>query len=179
MDIKLVLSTRDLQKLPLDWFVDRQQRFRLERSLRKMVGAQYDNTRTVLEVYKHLYNIQVYKYRFYRGSSLHRMYPTTGLIFDEQERVTNSYSVHIWDVTGDYSIYNASFTATGDNPVPSSVRRELLDEVKLFRSGKIRCSDCGEIIDQQDIAGKFFAGSYCGKCWEETWRKVAAKETYN
>ena len=45
--------------------------------------------------------------------------------------------------------------------------------------GKINCSDCGKLINEKEIAGRYFAGLYCKDCWERTWKEIEAKETYD
>ena len=45
--------------------------------------------------------------------------------------------------------------------------------------GKIKCSDCGKLINEKEIAGRYFAGLYCKDCWERTWKEIEAKETYD
>jgi hypothetical protein len=53
------------------------------------------------------------------------------------------------------------------------------DTTSNYLKGLISCSDCGKMIKQSDIAGRYFAGIYCKDCWNKTWAKIAERETYD
>lgn len=53
------------------------------------------------------------------------------------------------------------------------------DAINNWLSGYIKCSDCGELIRIEDIAGNYFAGMYCKHCWETKWKAIEARETYD
>lgn len=54
--------------------------------------------------------------------------------------------------------------------------KTVLDE---YIEGMIKCSDCGIKIKKSEIAGRYFAGGYCKKCWDKTWKEIESKETYD
>lgn len=60
---------------------------------------------------------------------------------------------------------------------------ELVDivetDISNYLNGYIKCSDCGKLIKKAEVAGTYFAGSYCKDCWEGKWKAIEAKETYD
>lgn len=66
------------------------------------------------------------------------------------------------------------------NNIPDEEFIKWLDEkINNKVNNKINCSDCGKLIDEKDIAGRYFAGLYCKDCWERTWKEIEAKENYD
>ena len=43
---------------------------------------------------------------------------------------------------------------------------------------KVNCSACDKEITYNEIAGRYFAGIYCKECWENKYKEIEAKETY-
>ena len=52
-------------------------------------------------------------------------------------------------------------------------------DISNYLNGYISCSDCGKLIKRTEVAGTYFAGSYCKDCWEGKWKAIEAKETYD
>ena len=66
------------------------------------------------------------------------------------------------------------------NSTPDEKFIKWIDEKINNRiNGKINCSDCGKILDEKEVAGRYFAGLYCKDCWERTWKEIEAKENYD
>ncbi len=86
---------------------------------------------------------------------------------------------------GEFNLWHETYDSLGEynideNMTPDENFIEWLDnKINNFIGGKINCSDCGKIISNEEVAGKYFAGQYCEECWERTWREIEAKETYN
>ncbi len=54
---------------------------------------------------------------------------------------------------------------------------EMFRRVEQYTKGIYHCSDCD--AEMTEIAGRYFAGIYCEKCWAQKWKAIEAKETYN
>lgn len=52
------------------------------------------------------------------------------------------------------------------------------DAINNWLCGYIKCSDCGELILIEDIAGNYFEVMYCKHCWDTKWKAIEARETY-
>ena len=88
------------------------------------------------------------------------------------------YDLSVWDNTGNTSIIS------GIVPEDISERRDfvkkVLDTSEIFTAGKIHCSDCGKVVNYQEVSrNRYFAGIYCNECWEGKWKAIEAKENYN
>ena len=64
-------------------------------------------------------------------------------------------------------------------PIPADVRKAMSKAAKEYTKGIVYCSGCGKEIQKKDIAGRYLAGVYCADCWEQTYKAIEAKETYN
>lgn len=56
---------------------------------------------------------------------------------------------------------------------------EIFEAIHDKENGIIRCSDCGRKISADEVAGHYFAGSYCKHCWDTKWKAIEASETYD
>ena len=73
--------------------------------------------------------------------------------------------------------------------IPKDVVVNICKTIDDYNHGKIKCADCGEIVDKKDgIGGHYFASAYCKGCWKgekgnykdrSGWSAVEAKENYN
>jgi len=61
----------------------------------------------------------------------------------------------IWWYNGNWSVPTKKF----QDKKPEEVAA-YLDEHRI-------CSDCGEELPNNEVAGKHFAGHYCAACWEK------------
>jgi len=57
--------------------------------------------------------------------------------------------------------------------------KELFARLDLYDAGQAHCSDCQEVMDMKLMGGRYFGGIYCQSCWDNKWKAVEAKETYN
>ena len=86
---------------------------------------------------------------------------------------------------GEFNLWYEGHEALGEceideKSVPGENFIKWLDEkISNKLEGKINCSDCGKIISEKEIAGRYFAGQYCKECWEGKWKEIESKETYN
>ena len=85
-------------------------------------------------------------------------------------------SIAIWDEKGTTSLGEIQYDkeSTTFNEVYNYLHN-IMDE---YCKGLIHCSDCEKLIPMKDVAGHYFAGSYCRDCWERKWKEIEAKETY-
>lgn len=82
---------------------------------------------------------------------------------------------HIWD---DFSQSLGTFVIDPKLP-PTDAFIEWIENItKEYCDGDIHCSGCGKQIKQKEIAGRYFAGIYCKDCWENKYKDIEAKETY-
>jgi len=92
-----------------------------------------------------------------------------------------AWDLHIWDYKGITSITN--FTVPLINKETDVFTKEVyykLDQkAREFLTGKIDCSKCHTQLNKNEVAGTFFAGSYCVKCWEGGMKREAALENYD
>jgi hypothetical protein len=59
---------------------------------------------------------------------------------------------------------------------PARIRMTLDD----FEKGIIVCSKCRDKMDyNENKSHRYFAGTYCTKCWEGGMKQIEAKETYD
>jgi len=55
----------------------------------------------------------------------------------------------------------------------------ILKTTEEFINGIIHCSSCGKEINVSEIAGNYFAGVYCQKCWDTKYKELEANESYD
>ena len=86
---------------------------------------------------------------------------------------------------GEFNLWHETYDSLGEykiniNEVPDENFIEWLDnKIDNFLRDKINCSDCGNLISNQEVAGRYFAGQYCKECWERKWKEIEAKEKYD
>lgn len=117
-------------------------------------GLYYDNCANLImsDTFGHLYSVGVHKNN------------------------NSTYNFHLWDDSGASSLL--SFTTK--NNLLSKEEIDKIEKVMCnYREGIINCSDCGKEIYKHEIAGRYFAGQYCQRCWDTKWKAIEAKETYN
>jgi len=92
----------------------------------------------------------------------------------------NVWSIGVWDMHSRSVLSIEQPLVSIETDVLSEENYNLLCRVtNAYGQGKIRCSHCGKEINKNEIAGHFFAGSYCKHCWETTGvKQQAEKETY-
>lgn len=94
------------------------------------------------------------------------------------EKFSVSYSkwykeLSIWSKDGVVSLFSDKVKNISD------CTEITFEAINNWLSGYIRCSDCGELIRIEEIAGNYFAGMYCKHCWETKWKAIEARETYD
>ena len=154
MDAKLILTGHDLRKLPMSWFQHSGKGWEIEQALKKAVESQWDNSRLMFEYYG-LFTIQFHK-----------------------QRNTNTWSWAMWDACGHSSIGKGSFTVSLDQPMPKNTIKTIVQLCDDYNHNIIRCSGCGNHINRDDIAGRYFAGVYCQHCWDTKYKAIETAETY-
>jgi hypothetical protein len=83
----------------------------------------------------------------------------------------------VYDAVGGTTVANGYFQGKGDR---RKVINEVVNRMEEFTQGYTHCSDCGTRIKYHgEVAGRYFAGVYCEKCWDGKWKAIEAKETYN
>jgi hypothetical protein len=86
----------------------------------------------------------------------------------------------VWDSTGGLTIASGCLPVQNEEPlIRAKAVRKYTKRMEEFSSGLIHCSDCDDTIKIHEIAGKYFAGGYCEKCWSGKWKAIEAKENYN
>lgn len=90
------------------------------------------------------------------------------------------HELHVWSRDGAISLGSTDEFDWRNNEsvIPNMV--DWVAELILDNENDIiRCSDCGKKMHKSEIAGHYFAGSYCKDCWEGYWKEKEAKEDYN
>jgi len=82
----------------------------------------------------------------------------------------------VWDYTGG--------TLIVEGRVPDENRWDFINNIILmseqWTKGYIQCSNCRTMIKYLDNIGhRFYAGTYCDKCWDGKWRTVESEENYD
>lgn len=89
----------------------------------------------------------------------------------------DTFYFHLWADDGLISVVEK--TASPQEVPTKEWIAEVIGLLDEYMDGYIRCSDCGNKIKQEEVAGRFFAGSYCTECWRRKWKAVADAETYD
>ncbi len=85
------------------------------------------------------------------------------------------YDLSVWEHTGGTLVFTSNIL---DNS--NSVVNDALECANRFSKGEKRCSDCKEWMNyQENKSHRYFAGTYCTKCWESKWKAIEEEETYN
>jgi hypothetical protein len=82
-------------------------------------------------------------------------------IYGEEFCVSVYGQIHVWNHTGS--------TSVGHYPVTKAGVKQMLTDAEEWTSGGMTCSGCGEKMKRSEVAGHFFAGAYCARCWNEDW----------
>ena len=175
MDAKLILTIHDLRKLPMTWYS--QERKAIERKLKEAVESKWDNNRLMFEQWD-LYSLSIRRVPALPGSPAVKSAPGT-VTFDENNQAKNLFNVNVWDSSGNAALGSWTFTQNPNKPMNEDIQREIKDVCSLYYNGQIHCSECGKLIELNDIAGSYFAGRYCKTCWETKWKAREAAENYN
>lgn len=133
------------------------------RELKELTGYSYDN--------RHLYFSNIFGELF-----------TISIYFSHNERThSKKWVINVWNHTGNQSlgeIYQDVVDKETDKLSDENYRK-LCELTENFTKGKIKCSDCGKLISKSEIAGHFYAGTYCTDCWERKWKERESKENYD
>ena len=95
---------------------------------------------------------------------------------------TNNYSN--CKLKNSFSLWNDNNESLGGyiidvNLWPSDEFVEWIeDTTERYCIEKVNCSACGKEITYNEITGRYFAGVYCKDCWENKYKEIEAKETY-
>jgi len=94
-------------------------------------------------------------------------------------RLDTDDGITLWikeTASGGRKIYNA-WVDDGGTSVPESVYDsasggdEIIEVIRNIRSvvhdGKRWCTSCGDILEDDEVAGTHFAGVFCDECWED------------
>ena len=121
------------------------------------------------------------------GNSSQYFSNCNGMLFSFRLSQTN---IIVWD-TKSKQVFEANFpdefkpkTFPEDCPnydaiMPKAVFDAMIEAVDLYAAGKIKCSKCATLLFFNEVAGTFYAGSYCGDCWEGGVRQQELREKYD
>lgn len=89
------------------------------------------------------------------------------------------WNISVWDVNGNTSVSKKTFNIIDENndTIPSDVYYEIIKNCNNYTNNIYRCNGCG--VNMKKIAGRYFAGGYCEKCWNSKYRAIEANENYN
>lgn len=89
----------------------------------------------------------------------------------------NGDTITVFSATSDHNLRNWQ--------IAPGVVDEILKTADMFTMGKCLCSLCREEMKLVDIAGAYYGGRFCKRCWEEGYKRsesmkaVEARESYN
>jgi len=86
--------------------------------------------------------------------------------------------LHVWSKHEE--VLETSFPLKDNKKYLENLQHHVHYIMSRYTQGYIICSDCGEEHKRDEIQNnRYFAGIYCEKCWNKTWKAIEAKETYN
>lgn len=180
MDARIILDRSDIMRLPISWYdFNGPEQRALVKSIKELTGNRWDSNRLYLEYQRRTFPILVSSPHFTRQSPYAASMRSKGVIYDKEGRATNVFEIHLWDSTGLCALGGWTVIQAPDEIIGKEMQKAIREACELFVQGKLHCSDCREVILKSEIAGSYFAGKYCEKCWEGKWRAIEAKETYN
>jgi len=129
-----------------------------ENELKNVVGYRYGNHHRFLQIVSggHLFSFNIY-------------------LMEHK----NMWEIHLWDTTGNRTVIGTSFKVVNKETdcIPDDEFNKIIDACRDFMNGTYICSGCGE--KTKHIAGRYFAGQYCQKCWDNKYKAREASENYN
>ena len=185
-DAIIVVPEDKLSHIPLRWYS--QQVPELARAIKQAIGHQWDIGRLYWQIQDTIFSVHVYQFDAVKvpkavyceaesmpGFLFLEPHPTLPNVFE-----SNAWEIMIWNSAGDPQVYKTGyFIADPDQPIPEPILEGILKALYNYIQGIIKCHGCGKEISFGQIAGAYFAGRYCEKCWESKFRKLEAKESYN
>jgi len=158
----VIIYERDFQNTPLWQFetnnreVDSLNHY--EDELKKVVGYKYGNTHRFLQTISggHLFAFHIH--------------------FIEHRKL---WDIHLWDTAGNRTVINIEFSIIDKeiDCIPDKEFNRIIIACRDFMSGTYICNGCNE--KTKHIAGHYFAGQYCQKCWDSKYKAIEASENYN
>lgn len=93
---------------------------------------------------------------------------------------TKYWEIHVWDMSGSNSIcnYQTKLVDKKADVLSDDLFSKIVTDCEDFIRGIQICSGCQAKIKQTEIAGQYFAGRYCKKCWDTKYRAIEAAESY-
>lgn len=98
-------------------------------------------------------------------------------------------SLTVWDSTDNRCLFKESWQEVKDTgnyaskhydaTIPKDVFDRMENICNLYVKGQIPCSKCDKALYHNEIAGTFYAGSYCSDCWENGVKQAEANENYD
>lgn len=91
------------------------------------------------------------------------------------------WEFHVWNMTGHETVNCYEFPSTDKehDMMPKEIYLKAMQDCEDYARGIKICSGCQKKVNSKEIAGHYFAGSYCSHCWETKYKAIEAKENYN
>lgn len=91
-----------------------------------------------------------------------------------------TWQIHVWDMSGSNAIgsYRTNIVAKETDTLSTELFAAMITDCEDFIKGTQKCSGCTTKIKKEEIAGQYFAGRYCKKCWDTKYKAIEAVETY-
>jgi len=142
---------------------------------------------------------QILEHRWYKDLEALRKYLKTAVgyywdsnVFRFSDIYGHEYSFSIYLGTGKkldedtVTIFSATGTHNlGTFLIEPSITKKLLKIAEEYTKGFCACSLCKSKMKIADIAGSYFGGRYCKRCWEEGYegkesmKTIEARESYD
>lgn len=89
------------------------------------------------------------------------------------------WNVTIWNDSGGIGVTSANFPVVDkeNDTIPTDIFHKLIQDCCDYSNNIYKCSGCGNKMNK--IAGQYFAGIYCQKCWDSKYKAMEVRETYD
>ena len=136
------------------------------------------NDEGITKIFKQLKGITGYQYdnRYLKWSNIYGHMFVISIYL-----VKDMWEITLWNHTGVVHITRVvqRIVDKQTDVLSDENYKKICEATEDYVRDIIKCSDCGEKIKKQDVAGHYFASSFCESCWTGKWKAIEAKETYS
>lgn len=157
-------------------------------ALKVITKYDWDNTHTCIENgYGDFFAFSLYREDCARQSIRHKELQK---IFGKNVEINKTFNYTIWNCSGNITILNGLFEVKNwKDTIPKEDLNLIKKATENFSRGLVCCSDCKKELEiMREVAGHYFAGSFCKDCWfgiggkhinDGGWKRIEAQENYN
>lgn len=162
MEVHLVFNQHEILEKPLFWFEGNNNADdsakALENKLKKIINYKWANRHMLWgNIFGDEFSFQIY-------------------LFNDR------WEISIWDYKGNTTIGHITQKVIDkEKDILSDENHSLLKKMtENYSRNIIQCTECKKEINRNtEVGGRYFAGVYCQKCWDDKYKAIEARETYN